>query len=286
MISLYPTKNRSLARIAATKRDSWLEIKTPQLPKTLRSELHLFYQSISGEPMPDELTTLLCAFDKQTKTYVRTYAPAIYTNSEGLAVIVWGNIEYPLTNELIDALDVEVQIVELEKYKETCLVFNTTNEAGDLIELPLQLRINADNRDIKLAEIKKIVKGAAKGANDIQDIAKILYVRETKEGGGGDFQPTLKLSELDESTEYAVLAYEYKDFGSHTNYILTIDYNGEERQCYAPSVVRSSLDAGAELTDDTFFEYITRTNKKGKVEYIVGVENLDWPEGDEEFVTF
>ena len=119
MLSLYPLTNPTLGRIATLKSDSWREITSRQLPKLLRSQLNVFFKAIAGEDLPDDLCTLLCSFDKETKTYVRTYAPAIYRDADGLPAVVWGNNFYHLTTATLDQFDVDVQSVQLEKFDET-----------------------------------------------------------------------------------------------------------------------------------------------------------------------
>ena len=283
MLALYPSKNRSLARIATIKSDKWKEITSKQLPKSLRAQLNAFFVDIAGFELPEELTTLLCAFDRDTQAYVRTYAPSVYSNVDGIPVIVWGNEEFPLTPDLLNALDAEVQLVELEKYKETCLVFNKKvklegDKKGAFVEFPLQLRIGTEFREMPLAEIKGLVKEIRSGDEVVSSLAQILYVREKKEKK--EFSPTYSLKELPEATPIKVLGAEEKDFGTHTNFILAIEYDGNYEQCYAPAIIKNSLLAGAELTPDTVFEYIMKPGKK-RNEYIVTVDGLFWAEEED-----
>lgn len=283
MLSLYPTKNRSLARIATLKDDKWKEITSKQLPKTLRTQLNAFFVDIAGFDLPDDLTTLLCAFDRQTQAYVRTYAPCVYCSMDNNAIVVWGNEEFVLTAELLNKLDAEVQLVELEKYKETCLVFNKKiklegDKKGTFVEFPLQLRIKSDHREMPLAQIKGIVKEVRAGEADIGELADLLFVREPKEKK--EFKPTYSLKELPEDVDIKVLGAEEKDFGTHVNFILAIEYDGNYEQCYAPTIIKNSLLAGAELTADTKFKYVKRQGAK-RTDYIVTVDGLFWAEEED-----
>lgn len=287
MLDFYPTSNRSLAKIATLTRDSWLSVTSDMLPKSMRAALTPFYELIADQPFADDVVTLLCAFDKTTQTYTRTYAPAVYCNPEGQLILVWNNQPFPLTEAIFSAFDVEVQQVKLEKYEETCLVLVNETEDGDFIEMPVQLKISKEHRDVALAEIKKIVKQIKSGKADPAALAAFLWVREQKaDGERKEFAPTLSLKELPQDVVFKILAAEYKDFGTHGNYILNITDNADfTGQCYAPSIVRSSLDAGATLTDKATFKYLIKkaTTPKGRDQYLVKVEGIEFPE-DEEMV--
>ena len=278
MLSLYPTTNRSLARIATLRSDKWKEIKTRQLPTTLAKQLNVFFNGMTGQELPEDLTTLLCAFDRETQSYVRTYAPCIYSSVAGEPILVWGNEEFPLTVSALNDMDAEVQLVDLEKYKETCLVLNKKikldgDKKGEFVELPLQLRIKSEHREMPLAQIKGLLKEIKSGEAALNELADILFVREKREKK--EFQPTLSLKELPEATPVKVLAAEEKDFGTHINFILAVLVDDVPYQCYAPAAIKNALLAGAQLTDDTEFQYIIKPGKK-RNEYIVTVDGLHW----------
>lgn len=281
MISMYPTTNSSLAKLQTLKSDKWLEITTTQLPKTLRIQLSAFFNAITGTELPDDLTTLLVSFDRDAGgLYNRTYAPSIYQSPNGDLSVVWGNQYYSLTSDILNDLDAQVSIERLEKYDETCLVLSI--DTGDeYLELPLQLRIHNDNREVKLADLKKLVKNIRAGKSDPSELASLLYVREVREKQ--DFAPTFALKDLEENTPYVIKSAELKEFPTHSNYVLTItNPQGEELKCWSPGLIRDSLDAGATIADDnsTFFTFFTREGKK-RTQYFVDVEGLVFPENEE-----
>lgn len=290
MILLYPNKNKSFAPISTLKRDKWLYVKTPQLPKTVGVQLKQFYEAIASKPLDDETATMVCAFDKVTQAYIKTYAPAVYATEDGLAAVCWGNELFPLTNDLVNLLDVEVRIEELEQYKETCLVF-VLEIGDDYVELPLQLRIDKEFSKEPLGTFKKIVKAAKSGKGSINDLAAYLYVRTIKEGsGGGDFPETHALKDLEPGLDYYLVSYEYKDFGSHQNYILeTVTEDNDTFFVYAPKVIFNAIQFGAiikllpengELIGVSSFSFVIDDSGK-KPKYVVVPENIEWPDDDE-----
>ena len=282
MISLYPSKNRSLARLATLSRNSWLEIKTPQLPKSLASQLDNFFSVIAGETMGEDLTTLLVAFDKDTSVYTRTYAPSIYSDTEGNPVVVWGNNFYPLTANILETLDAQVSLEELEKYQETVLILSIEVE-DDFLELPLQLRLDNNRDDIKLSDLKKLVKNIRNGKADPKDLGAVLYTREKREKK--DFKPTFAMGDLKPEVLYSIKSAELKEFGSHSNYIVTaIDSDtDEEIQFYSPRALRDALEFGAIIDPDkTTMSFVVKEGKK-RPQYFVSLDGLQWPE-DEDIV--
>lgn len=291
-ISLFPNKNRSLARITTMVSPSWVFVKTPNLPSTLRSQLNLFFKNIAGMDLEEDLATLACQFDRDTKTYVKTFAPAIYKDVDNNVVVCWGNKLFPLTPKMLKFFDAEVRIEEMETYKEPCLIL-VLEDGEDYLELPLQLKIDKDHSEVPLSEIKKVIKNAKSGKGDLSGLAELLWTREIKEGSTGNFAPTLALKELETDVTYLIDGYEYKEFPTHHNYVLSLTNvsSGETVQAWAPALIKNALDFGAILVTEggegkqSGFKYFIQPGKK-RDKYIVVPENIVWPEDEEEQVTF
>ncbi len=273
------TKNKGLARLATLQSDDWISITSEKLPKTLRNQLNLFYSILTESEMEDDTVVIRVSFDRDTKLYNRCYPPAIYANEEGQTVIVWGNKKIPLTPELLDLLEVEVEEVELERYTERCLVLSIDNEDYGYISLPLQIKMTSETRDVETKRLKKLIKDGK-----LDQFASFLYIKEDKEPTS--YAPTYKFTELPELTELNIIDSRKLEFSTHHNYILSVLYDGIEEavQCWAPSDIKIALDAGAEIDPErTNFVYITKEGKNGKTRSIVTVNDLVWVE-DEEMV--
>ena len=145
---------RNRARLESRSYDSnYTDVPNRALPETLRAELGVIYEALTGDGLPDDSNTFTVRAN--SGTFQRLYSPTVFSTEGNEGVIVrWGDRDIPVQLEegkiKVEGADRKVKFAfkddQIGKYDEPVLSVSIAKE-GTLYTMPFPVRsADWDNR--------------------------------------------------------------------------------------------------------------------------------------------
>lgn len=211
--------------------------------------------------------------------YQRAYPISLYAYQDGLAIKL-GPTVFPIVT--FGNLDVELSKVALSKYEDPSLVLTHEDENGDMIILPLPLRLTSDAYEAYSADdtvnLKKLQMLAKK--QKFSELAKSL-IEATSGGGSSSGNELVDIKTLPELEELPVTAVKEVTTKFGKSFVLTIHHNDTLVDIWAPNSVKPALTLGAKLAADSMLIYRSYMTKANKARIEARLTNLVIPEDND-----
>lgn len=242
------------------------EILNHTLPAELREPLLELYRAIFGDSKADnEIVSLVITFDDDG-SFKRMYSPSVVSNTDGVAILSWGNDSIPVADIAIES---DFDLLKINGYDEICLVF----EIGDAA-LPCPIR--KKDKDATIRDLRAALK---KG-----ELGSALMTL-----GGGSGRPMTDVRTLEQGVSYTVTGAKKVKTSYGNTYVLDIEANPENGlpeavSAWSHSSINNILEAGAIVTPEqpASLMYHRYEHKDGKPRHKFIFE-CAWPESEDGF---
>ena len=268
----------SLARIKTIKsHKNFVNIPSRSLAKEDREALNAVFPMVfGGRELKPEDCVMTVQFD-DNGMFKRSYPLSISQSEDGKLVTRLGQEIVELAPN--DDIEFMVKGVTLDKYEDPCMVFYTEID-DEFVELPLVLRLDRNKADkVRDKEGNINYLQLTKLASNAEKLAPLLMV--AKEYSGSTNNDMVELSSLPEYQDIKVVKCRSVNASYGKSYILTVlDPDGNEVDLWAPYAIKEFFSVGAEVGENTVFQYYSYEASNGKTRYNVNIEALDWPEDE------
>jgi len=216
---------RNRARLESRSYDSnYTDVPNRALPESLKAELGVIYEALTGEALPEDSNTFTVRADGGT--FKRLYSPTVFSTEGNAGVIVrWGDRDIPVTLEAgkisVEGADRKTKYAfkddTIGKYEEPVLSVSIARD-GTLYTMPFPVRSadweNRMNGDILDALLEESPEKIAENLAVAGDPSK------RGEGGGPRLQgPIIKVAELPIGS-YQLTAYRSRETQYGMDYLI------------------------------------------------------------------
>ena len=278
--------NARLAKLTMfSTNKTWVNLTVKHLQPNEASQLLTILGILNPEALAaieDHQAIQVSSLKYTDGVYQRAYPISLHAcqNSPTGLAIKLGNTVFPIAT--FGNLDVELSKVALSKYEDPSLVLTNEDENGDMIILPLPLRLTTEAYEAYSADetinLKKLQMLAKK--QKFSELAKSL-IEATSGGGSSSGNELVDIKTLPELEELPVTAVREVTTKFGKSFILTIRHNDTLVDIWAPNSVKPALTLGAKLAADSMLIYRSYITKANKARIEARLTNLVVPEDND-----
>jgi hypothetical protein len=261
---LITTKNESLAKLQAySSNQTWVNLKVSNLKSKDQDLVKTMLDLVAPDYQPENFSDIQVASIKYTDgQFQRCYPISCYAFENSLAIKLGRDI----VKLDLSKVEAEIEMFEVEKYEDPCLVLTQELEDGELNIFPLPLRINDQGWEANKADNKAFIKKlnlALKKGNH-KPILDLLL--EATVGGSGERLELVDIRTLPFMEPISVTAVKEVETKFGMSYVLTIVRPADNTsvQIWCPNNVKSYFALGSQLSATSTLTYSLYVNKAGK----------------------
>lgn len=259
---LFTTKNPSLAKIAAyNSTQNWVNLAVKHLTKADQTTFLNMLSAIcptfvSGLDNYEELQVASIKFaDEQ---FQRTYPVSLYSYNNNFAIKLGQTVV-----ELENFLDAEIELFEVEQYEDPCLTITQETDSGDIVILPLPLRLNDAGWEAQKADSKAFLKKLSIAFKKANYSVILNYLLEAT----SERLPIVDIKTLPENTPIIVTNSKPVETKYGQSFVLALVHPTTEEaiQVWCPSSLKNLFKLGGQVTPGVSqLKYSTYISKAGK----------------------
>ena len=266
--------NPTLAQIKtiSSKKD-FVNIPARSLAKSDFKALSVMFPLVFGRDLKEDDQVITVQFENGR--FKRSYPLSVSQDENGALVSRVGKELLPIN--LNGGADVTIAGVTLDKYEDPCLVFFIEDENEEMVELPLPLKFTREAGESLREDGEYNYRKLAKMTSKPEKLAELLRVAKEFSGSSGN-STMVDMADLPEYTPIKIDSSREINASYGKSYILKVVHPETEElvEIWAPYSIKEWLGLGATIGEETFFQFYSYQNKKGKTSYNADIDGLVW----------